>query len=167
MQQLRNTLQTICITVDSRPDLLKQNIGLQDLIRYEVPYLLAQALMTAETQEIKTTPAKRNHALKTAVDYIQATAHDKISLNQFCSDNDINERTLQRAFIEQYGISPRSYAKAHQLNNVYKTLLHSDSDNTRISDIASNHGFWHMSQFASDYRRHFAELPSKTLKNHS
>ncbi len=166
MQQLRNTLQTICTTIDSKPDLLKQSTGLQDIIKYEVPYLLVQALMTAETQEIKTPPAKRNHALKTAVDYIEATPPNKISLNQFCSDNDINERTLQRAFIEQYGISPKSYAKAHQLNNVFKTLLHSDADITRVSDIASSHGFWHMSQFATDYRRHFGELPSETLNNH-
>ncbi|MCK5662873.1 MAG: helix-turn-helix domain-containing protein [Thiotrichaceae bacterium] len=166
MQQLRITLQTICTTIDSKPDLLKQSTDLQDLIRYEVPYLLVQALITAETQEINTMPAKRNHALKTAVDYIQATPPNKISLNQFCSDNDINERTLQRAFIEQYGISPRSYAKAHQLNSIYKTLLHSDSRTIRISDIASSFGFWHMSQFATDYRRHFGELPSETLNNH-
>ena len=166
MQRLRNTLQTICTTVDSNPDLLKQNTGLQDLIKYEVPYLLVQALKTAEIQEVITTSAKRNHALKTAVDYIQATPHDKISLHHFCSDNGINKRTLQRAFLEQYGISPRSYAKAFQLNNVYKSLLHSDSDSTLISDIASSFGFWHMSQFATDYRRHFGELPSETLKNH-
>ncbi|MFV9615829.1 MAG: helix-turn-helix domain-containing protein [Gammaproteobacteria bacterium] len=164
MQQLRNTLQTICNTVDSKPDLLKQSTGLQNLIKYEVPYLLVQTLMTAKTQEIKTTPSIRNNALKTAIDYIQATPPDKLSLNQFCSDNDINARTLQRAFLEQFGISPKSYAKAHQLSRIYKTLSHNHSETTRVYDIARNHGFKHMSQFATDYRRHFGELPSETLK---
>lgn len=28
----------------------------------------------------------------------------------------------------------------------------------------TSHGYWHMSQFASDYRRMFGELPSDTLK---
>ena len=164
MRQLRNTLQTICSTVENSPELLKQNINLQDIIKYEIPCLLARALMTAEVQEITSTPAKRAHALKTALDYIRATPHNKISLNQFCFDNNINARTLQRAFIEQYGVTPNSYAKAHRLNNIYKTLSHSNSDITRISDIAKNFGFWHMSQFATDYRRHFGELPSQTLK---
>ena len=164
MQKLRNTLQAICITVNSSPDLLKEDIGLQDIIKYEIPYLLAQALMTAEIQELKTTPSKQAFALKTAIDYIQATPPNKVSLYKFCTDNDINERTLQRAFLEQYGISPKSFAKAHQLSNVYKILSHSDSDITRISDIASSYGFRHMSQFAADYRRHFGELPTETLK---
>jgi len=164
MQQLRKTLQYICTIVDNKPDLLKQDIGLQGLIKYEVPYLLVQALNTAESQEIKTTPEKRNYALKTAVDYIQKTPHNNISLHQFCADNNINIRTLQRAFFEEYGISPKSYAKAQQLNNVYKSLSHSDPDFFSISDIARNHGFSHMSQFATDYRRHFGELPSETLK---
>jgi len=166
MQKLRNTLQTICSTVDNNPDLLKQNIDLQDIIKFEVPYLLAHALMTAEAQEIKTTTEKRNYALKTATDYIQATPHNKISLSAFCAENNINERTLQRAFLEHYGITAKSYAKAHRLNHVFKILSASDPNATRISDIASNHGFWHMGQFATDYRRHFGELPSETLNNH-
>ncbi len=165
MQKLRNTLQTICATVDSNPDLLKHNTDLQNIINYEVPYLLALALMTAETQAVKTSPAKRNHALKTAVDYIQATAHDKMSLNQLCHENNINKRTLQRAFLDRYGVSPKDYVQALRLNEVHKILLSSDSATTRISDVASSFGFWHMSQFATDYRRHFGELPSETLKN--
>ena len=107
---------------------------------------------------------KRSQILKLAVDYIKNTPQDKVSLSQFCSDKDINIRSLQRAFIEQYGIPPKSYAKAYHLNTVYKKLLQSNTKNIRIADIASRHGFWHMSQFAADYRRHFGELPSETLK---
>jgi AraC family ethanolamine operon transcriptional activator len=32
-----------------------------------------------------------------------------------------------------------------------------------IQDIASHWGFWHLSQFAQDYRQLFGELPSDTL----
>jgi AraC family ethanolamine operon transcriptional activator len=34
-----------------------------------------------------------------------------------------------------------------------------------IQDIASHWGFWHLSQFAQDYKHLFGELPSATLKN--
>jgi AraC family ethanolamine operon transcriptional activator len=164
MKHLRDTLQTICITVDNKPDSLKHDIGLQDLIKYVVPHLLIQALMTAETKVAKTVPDKRSRILELAIDHIKNTPHDKVSLNQFCSDNDINIRSLQRAFIDQYGITPKLYAKAYHLNSVYKKLLQSNTKTNRIADIASHHGFWHMSQFATDYRRHFGELPSETLK---
>ena len=164
MKYLRDTLQTICIKVDNNPDSLKHDIGLQDLIKYDVPHLLVQALMTAETKEIKIAPKQRGRALKLAIDYVKQTPHDQISISQFCSDNDINIRSLQRAFIDQYGISPKSYAKAYHLNSVYKKLLQSNTRTNRVADIASRHGFWHTSQFATDYRRHFGELPSETLK---
>ena len=32
-----------------------------------------------------------------------------------------------------------------------------------IQDIASHWGFWHLGQFAQDYRHLFGELPSDTL----
>jgi AraC family ethanolamine operon transcriptional activator len=164
MKHLRDTLQTICISVDNKPDSLEHDIGLQDLIKHEVPHLLAQALMTSETKEIKIALEQRGRTLKLAIDYVKQTPHDQISMSQFCSDNDINIRSLQRAFIDQYGISPKSYAKAYHLNSIYKKLLQSKTETIRIADIASRHGFWHMSQFATDYRRHFGELPSETLK---
>jgi AraC family ethanolamine operon transcriptional activator len=164
MQLLRKTLKTICTTVNHNPELLRHNTALQDLIKIEMPKLLSQALMQGESQDIKTMPIKRSHALKTAVDYIRATPHKNISLNTFCIENNINDRTLQRAFLEHYGVTGKSYATAHRLNHVFKTLSASDPKITHISDIAANHGFWHMSQFATDYRRHFGELPSETLK---
>ena len=32
-----------------------------------------------------------------------------------------------------------------------------------VADAANEWGFWHMGQFAKDYRRMFGELPSETL----
>ena len=164
MKHLRDTLQTICTTVNNNPESLKHDIGLQDSIKVGVPHLLAQALITAETRIVKTARAKRSRILKLAIDYVKKTPNDKVSLSQFCSANDIHIRSLQRAFIDHYEMSPKSYAKAYHLNSVYKKLLQSNTQTERIADIASNHGFWHMSQFATDYRRHFGELPSETLK---
>jgi AraC family ethanolamine operon transcriptional activator len=34
---------------------------------------------------------------------------------------------------------------------------------TAIADVANNWGFWHMGQFAHNYRKLFGELPSETL----
>ena len=163
-QQLRTLLHSVCKTLESNPDKLKLNSILQNIIEYEVPYLLVQTLMLSENQITKSTPEKRTHALKTAIEYIKTTPQKHSSFNVFCSETGINERTLQRAFLDQYGISPKSYAQAYHLNNVYKTLIKSNPKSTSISEIANRFGFRHMSQFAKDYRRQFGELPSETLK---
>jgi len=61
-------------------------------------------------------------------------------------------------------MTPKSYLQSVRLNDVYKELLQSNPETTKVTDVAVSHGFWHMSQFAADYRRHFGELPSETLK---
>lgn len=163
MQGLRNTLEYICSVIDNEPDRLKQDIELQNLVNFQVPYLLAEALMTSTVHRVKATASKRSCTVKTVIDYIHSSANAAISIEKLCHDTGINKRTLQRAFLEQYGITPKFYLQTQRLNNVYKTLLHSDPDSIKITDIALSQGYWHMSQFAADYRRHFGELPSETL----
>ena len=43
-------------------------------------------------------------------------------------------------------------------------LRGADPSRTRIADVANEWGFWHMGQLAADYRRHFGENPSETLR---
>ncbi len=165
MYCLRNMLEHICSTLDNEPDRLKQDIELQNMVNYQVPYLLAEALITSAAHKVKTTACKRNQTLKTAVDYIHSSVNKAISIEKLCQDTGINNRTLQRAFLDQYGMTPKFYLQSQRLNNVYKALLHSDPETTKIIDIAISQGYWHMSQFAADYHRQFGELPSATLKS--
>jgi AraC family ethanolamine operon transcriptional activator len=165
MQQLRRLLIYICSTIDKEPDSLRHDTTLQNLVSYQVPYLLAKALMTSTVQKIKATTEKRNKAIKTATDYIDSSTDTVISIQQLCRDTGINKRTLERAFLDNYGMTPKSYLQSLRLNDAYKTLSQSDPETTKITDIAIGLGYWHMSQFAVDYRRQFGELPSTTLKS--
>ncbi len=66
-------------------------------------------------------------------------------------------------FKDYYGISPHGCLKKIRLNNVKRDLMKSDVQKVRIADIANKWGFWHMGQFAADYRNLFNELPSQTM----
>jgi AraC family transcriptional regulator, ethanolamine operon transcriptional activator len=44
-------------------------------------------------------------------------------------------------------------------------LLRADPRSTRVIDVATEWGFWHMGHFAHDYRVMFGEAPSQTLLN--
>jgi AraC family ethanolamine operon transcriptional activator len=39
-----------------------------------------------------------------------------------------------------------------------------DPNCSLVTEIASQHGFWHVSKFSADYKYQFAELPFQTLK---
>lgn len=83
------------------------------------------------------------------------------SVKDLCRESGASERTLRRGFNERFGLSPKSYLQAQRLIGVRRQLRVS-GPRTNISDIANSWGFWHMGQFAADYKRQFGELPSQT-----
>jgi AraC family ethanolamine operon transcriptional activator len=163
LRPLRRILKNLCHSISQRPETLQSPI-VQNIIQHEVPYFLIHTLVTDKMKEVKASKISRHLALKTVVNYLHETPNDKISLSEICTENDINVRTMQRAFQEHYGVTPKQYTQALRFNNVYKTLYKKDATKTQVSSIASQHGFWHMGQFAKDYKRHFGVLPSETLR---
>jgi transcriptional regulator GlxA family with amidase domain len=75
----------------------------------------------------------------------------------------VGDRTVRRAFLEHYGVTPNDYLKARRFNLVYRELLRSDPTHARVNTIADRWGFSHMGQLAAGYRDQFGEIPSETL----
>jgi AraC family ethanolamine operon transcriptional activator len=74
----------------------------------------------------------------------------------------VSQRSLETAFRERFGMGPKRYLLSRRLEGVRRRLLRS-SPGERIADIAREWGFVHASQFATDYRLWFGELPSETM----
>jgi len=64
----------------------------------------------------------------------------------------ISDRTLLRLFQDRFHVSPKAYLNRLRLNGTHQELRRADTMKGRISDIANRWGFWHMGQFAADYR---------------
>ena len=78
----------------------------------------------------------------------------------------VSSSSLNRIFLSEFGIPPKSYIRSRCLSAA-RDALACVSPEAKVSDIANRWGFWHMGQFARDYRRMFGELPSDTFKrNH-
>lgn len=93
---------------------------------------------------------------------LQKVGHSLLPVNELCSAAGVSERSLRRLFHDRYGISPKNYLIRTRLNYVRRDLKDCSNVREKIADIANNHGFWHMGQFAADYRKLFGELPSET-----
>jgi AraC family ethanolamine operon transcriptional activator len=66
--------------------------------------------------------------------------------------------------MERFGLSPALYMKARRLNGARRDLSGKHESPMKIVDIANKWGFWHLGQFAKDYRNWFGELPSNTYQ---
>ncbi len=106
---------------------------------------------------------KRLNIIQEIDDYLEANQVVPLTVRDLCKIVQVSERTLQYNFRSLIGITPQTYLKAIYLNRVRKGLYAETSEDKCISDIANKWGFWHMGQFAADYRRLFGELPSETL----
>jgi AraC family ethanolamine operon transcriptional activator len=99
-----------------------------------------------------------------ACDYVDAHVANAPSIQDVCHVAGVSWRTVDYAFRDLFGVTPKQYLQATRLDGVHKELRRKGPA-TKITDIANDWRFWHMGQFAADYRRQFGELPSETLRS--
>ena len=111
----------------------------------------------------KSEPAQRSRSVAKAMAYINDDRGESATVRDLCDNTGVALRTLNRAFRERFGIGPKAYLLRRRLSSVRDELLRAPAD-VLVADVANRWGFWHMGQFAADYRRQFGELPSETLR---
>jgi AraC family ethanolamine operon transcriptional activator len=102
--------------------------------------------------------------MKAALAAIRDRPGEILSIGDLCRITKASERTMHYAFIERFSLSPAHYMKIQRLNGVRKELCGEHAPLMNIADVANKWGFWHLGQFARDYRNLFCELPSATYK---
>jgi len=162
LSAIRRQLHQMIDLINRRP----AQIGNTSFIK-KLDAELSEQILLAVTQSLPTKSISanlRNRAIKIIKEYLSEFPQEPVTVSQLCSITGASERTLQYAFLERYGVTPKTYLKTFRLNNVRRELWKSDPETTKVNDVASLWGFWHMGQFAADYRKLFGELPSETLK---
>lgn len=161
---LRRFASQLSTSAATRPRLLNTP-SFRDSLESELVDLVLNAVATESGAPRPPSPARlRTRALKKALDIIADRASDPVTVTELEHLSGASGRTLRYAFEEAYGLSPKQYLQAYRLNQVRRELNCSTPRlSGAVSDTANAWGFWHMGQFAKDYRRLFHELPSETL----
>jgi AraC family ethanolamine operon transcriptional activator len=108
---------------------------------------------------------KSDRGLNLALELIHDSDLENISAVELCRNTDISQRSLEKCFVKRFGVTTKKYIKCLRLAKVRRGLLNFDKANCEsIIELAGIQGFWHMGQFAADYRRLYGELPSETLR---
>ena len=123
---------------------------------------MLEGFLSGERKLPVPTSLARRRALRLAREAIAEATEPISTVAELCRLTGEGERTLRYAFCESFGVSPKAYLQARRLNAVRRMLVRG-MPGTVIADVANRQGFWHMGQFAADYRRMFDELPSETL----
>lgn len=160
---VRKCLGQLCATIRSGV-ISPADEDVADRATRELPERLLSAIVTSHSTCSPETTCKRELALLRAVAYIEQFAHEDITVRDLCRISQVSQRTLEYAFAERFGLTPKAFLTGHRLNAVRRELRAADPTKAKVTDIANRWGFWHLGQFAADYRAWFDELPSQTLR---
>lgn len=101
--------------------------------------------------------------VRAAREYMRAHADEALTLEQIAHAVGVGPRSLQAAFRDIAGKSPRVQLNEIRLENARARLM-SPEPGTTVTNAALDCGFAHLGRFASAYRFRYGESPSDTLR---
>lgn len=127
--------------------------------------LLVPAWLDPHEGDIRHRPSvrTRHRAIRKSMEIITEAHPTKLTTRFLLEECHASRRTLEYAFQERFSMSPAAFLKRIRLVSARAELRRADKRLNSVTAIASNFGFDHTAQFASDYRTQFGELPSITL----
>lgn len=134
-----------------------------DHLREEICEQLVLALAPGSPIRRNSWQRKRSLTIQRSLATIEAGLAEAISVPEIAAGAGVSRRTLENVFRERLGVSPKSFVNSQRLV-LARRYLRRLSDDEPISEVANRLGFWHLGQFARDYRQLFNELPSETRR---
>jgi AraC family ethanolamine operon transcriptional activator len=132
-------------------------------LQTEAPRALVKALGSVAEHECGL-HGTRVRVVREAMALVRDHSGSGLSVTELASLLGVTERSLQRGFRDVVGTTPKAYIQAQRLTAARRLLRTADPSRVRVADVANECDFWHLGQFAADYRRHFGERPSETLR---
>lgn len=163
MNRLRSLLKRVAAPYESSGG-AEPGLCPKEELEFELPAALLSTLFCGRVAPAFPTSRLRSRALRQAEQFINEHSDQPLRVSELCRATDVSERTLRYAFMEKFGIGPKAYLAARQLDLVKKALRRAEPAAASVAEIAGRCGFWHMGQFAADYRRQFGTRPLATLR---
>jgi AraC-like DNA-binding protein len=100
--------------------------------------------------------------VRRAVQFVEEHASSALMTPDIAAGIGASVRALQAAFRKWRQVTPTEYLRTVRLQRVRDTLLQA-SPSTTVTEVALDHGFFHLGRFSQHYKRAFGENPAATL----
>ncbi len=131
------------------------------VLLYELLHELALGL-SARLSDEKITSSGAHYVVQ-AEEHMRANLDQQISISEIAAAIGVSQRSLQLAFRELRGTSPRETLAMMRLEAVHKRLMSGDN-NSGVTDLALEFGVANVGRFARSYQKFYGEKPSHTRR---
>lgn len=142
-------------------ELTNQHIDINELVK---PIITDQLLNSTDTdQRIKLLSsflmhqAKKRESENEKVNLAIIQLQKGESLKNIQTELNISERSLERYFNQQVGISPKLYARINRFQSALESIRHTQFD--KLSDIAYQRDYFDQSHFIRDFKKFAGTSP--------
>jgi AraC family ethanolamine operon transcriptional activator len=164
LSNFKTYLQELFYLLQTNPTWLQQPKTQKLIVEDCLPLLINTMRFDEELFASWIPKLGRYQMIKEVEDFMMANIDQPLTLKDIYTAVKTSPRTLSYGVHDLFEMSPMEYLKIKRLNGVRRTLKTCDPNQTNISAIATNWGFWSMGHFSRDYKQLFGELPSETLK---
>jgi AraC family transcriptional regulator, ethanolamine operon transcriptional activator len=107
---------------------------------------------------------RQRRLVQLAAFYVEERQEYRTTVTEICQALGVGRRTLEYAFRDVVGTSPRAYFIQCALEAAHHKLQASNPADRTVTEVATEFGFWHLGRFSVSYRIAFGETPSETLR---
>lgn len=144
------------------PGLIESEAGIEAALEALIDHVACIAVSLSPTTDVQS-PSARRRGLFRVIDYLRQDPAANLPLHELCGIAGIGERSLQYAFREELGLTPKEFMTRRRLHHARQDLLFLERGETSVAEIALKYRFLELGRFAGEYKRIFGELPSRTL----
>jgi AraC-like DNA-binding protein len=161
--RLGATLNTLLDAAQTHPDTLCHPHAVR-CMQQDVLAAFCGSLSLPSSPPRRVKGAIRQRGLNRAIEYLRSADTALVTVADLCTAASVNERTLQYAFRESFGLSPLGLLHLRRYHTARRDLLAADCRMSTVKEIAQYNGFYQMGRFAVRYKALFRESPSDTLR---
>lgn len=113
----------------------------------------------------KTKPSTHHFKLvKETVRLFGRPDHDtRINVDAIAESLGVSRRTVFHGFRTYLGMGPYAYLQLVRLHKLRDSLIASSANESTVTKLANDLGFFHMGRLSAAYHEHFGEYPHETL----
>jgi AraC-like DNA-binding protein len=124
---------------------------------------MINCLSDGEIHEDKTAWRQHSTIMRRFHRVVGQHLEEPLYVAELCREIGVSERSLRLCCQEHLGMGPKKYLLLRRIHLFRQALRESTPDQTTVTEIATQHGFWEFGRLAGEYKALFGELPSATL----